>query len=144
MKRAMLAAAAVLVLALGLVAAIYAISELGAEVVTLETRDAEGKVHATRLWVVDHDGFAWLRAGVPQNAWLARLEAVPEVVVTRGGEARTYRAEPVRDPAVRDRIHALIAEKYGWTEAVISRIRDPDASVAVRLVPLEPGTPDQQ
>ena len=141
MKRALQVAAGVLALVVLAGASIFVVSELGAEVVTLETRDADGAWRETRLWVVDHDGFAWLRSGVPDSAWLVRLEADPKVRVTRGDAARTYRAEPVREPAVRDRIHALVAEKYGWTEAVISRIRDPDRSVAVRLVPDPPEAP---
>jgi hypothetical protein len=56
----MLGVLAAVVLALGL---FYVVLAESGEVVVLETRDAAGAVHETRLWVVDHEGFAWLRTG---------------------------------------------------------------------------------
>jgi hypothetical protein len=47
-----------------------------------------------------------------------------------------YRALPVRQPQVRDRIHALMREKYGMADRLVSLIRDPAQSVPVRLEPL--------
>ena len=41
----------------------FAASELGGEVVTLTTLDAEGARHETSLWIVEDDGSLWLRAG---------------------------------------------------------------------------------
>lgn len=121
-----------LALFLGLV---FAVSEAGGEVVVLETRDAGGKLHETRLWVVDHEGHAWLRSGAPESGWFRRLEADPDVSVTRGGTRASYRAEPIRDPAVRDRVHALMLEKYGFAERFIAATRDGTRSVPIRLVP---------
>lgn len=39
----------------------------------------------------------------------------------------------MKDPATRDRVHALMAEKYGWAEKVIAAMRDGSQSVPVRL-----------
>ena len=103
-------------LALG---AFYGVLAESGEVVVLETRDAAGELHATRLWVVDHDGFAWLRTGEAQAPWLARLRANPEVAVTRAGQRRPYRAVVVEDAETRERINALELEKYGWREEVL-------------------------
>lgn len=114
---------------------VFGISEAGGEIVTLETRDANGEPKTTRLWVVDHDGSAWLRSGQPTSGWFVRLEAAPSVRVTRNGETVEYTAEPVRDPAVRDRIHALMAEKYTWAESFVAGSRDGTLSIPVRLVP---------
>ena len=47
-------------------------SESG-EVVVLESQDDQGEVQSTRLWVVDHDGSMWLRAGDDQSGWYQRL-----------------------------------------------------------------------
>ena len=69
----------------------YLASESG-EVVVLRTLDAAGGVHETRLWVVDHDGSAWLRAGNPTGGWFPRLSARPEVEVVRGSETRKFLA----------------------------------------------------
>jgi len=117
------------------VVGIFAISEAGGEIVTLETLDAGGEAQETRLWVVEEGGHLWLRAGMPTSAWFLRLEANPAVRVTRGGTITAYRAAPNRDPAVRDRIHALMAAKYGWAERVVAASRDGSQSIPVELVP---------
>jgi hypothetical protein len=136
MRRLGIALACLAGLLVLLVALIFGISESGGEIVTLETLDAEGLPHETRLWVADDGGESWLRSGMPTSGWFLRLEANPDVRITRAGETRAYRAEAVRDPAVRDRIHARMAEKYGFAERVIGVSRDGTQSIPVRLVPL--------
>jgi hypothetical protein len=124
---------AALALALGIFSVVLAES---GEVVVLETRDASGAVHETRLWVVDHSGFAWLRTGEAQAPWLARLRVDPAVALTRGGERREYRAVPVEDAATRQVINALELQKYGWRESVL-RVAgmDPAGATPIRLEP---------
>ena len=102
----------VLALVVAFFAAIFAASEFGGEVVKLDTVDASGAHHVTHLWVVDDGGFAWLRAGVPTSGWLVRIDANPDVEVERGGVTYHMKAVPVHEPVVRDRIHALMREKY--------------------------------
>ncbi len=118
------------------VALVFGASESG-EVVVLQTADASDTWHSTRLWVVEHDGASWLRAGDPTSAWLLRLRERPEVIVERAGVRRRYRALPSEDAGVRDRVHALLAEKYGLADRVIAVIRDEKASVPVRLETLD-------
>jgi hypothetical protein len=130
------AAVAIVALALAAVIAIFAASELGGEVVVLRTRDVAGVETSTHLWVVDEGGYAWLRAGAPGSGWFARLEASPEVVVERGGELGRYRAAPLRTSEARERVHALMREKYGLADRLIDLSRDGSRSVAVRLEPL--------
>ncbi len=124
---------ALLALAVLFVASIFAASEMGREVVSVTTWEADGTPVETRLWVVEDEGYSWLRAGVPTSSWLLRIEDNPKVHVGRGDAVLDLRAVPVRDPERRDRIHALMREKYGWTDAWISLIRDGSQSVAVRL-----------
>ncbi len=112
---------------------IFAASELGGEVVALDTGE-----HRTRLWVVEDDGALWLRAGTPGAAWLGRIGEGGTVTVERGGAAASYRATPDRRPARRERIHALMREKYGWADALISLMRDGEGSVPVRLDAAQP------
>jgi hypothetical protein len=116
-----------------------AASESG-EIVVLTSYGDDGEPVETRLWVIEDGGHQWLRAGMPSSGWLLRLEARPEVLVERTGATGRYRAVPVREPAVRDRVHALMAEKYGFADRWISMIRDGTQSVAVRLEPLAPGS----
>jgi hypothetical protein len=113
-------------------------SEVGGEVVTISTEGDAGEPVTTRVWIVDDGGFAWLRAGQAGSGWLSRIEAHPEVEVERGGRTETFRAVPVRDAAVRDRIHERMAEKYGFADRLISGMRDPKGSVAIRLEPIQP------
>ena len=53
----------------------YGVLAKSGEVVVLETQDAAGAVHQSRIWVVDDAGFAWLRTGEATAPWLARLRA---------------------------------------------------------------------
>ena len=124
-----------LVLALLLLAGGYFVMAEGGEVVVLETYDAEG-VHQTRVWVVDHDGSAWLRTGDPKSPWLARLRGHPEVAVTRAGRRSEYRAVPLEDAATRDRINALTLDKYGAAERILRTVMmDPAGVTPIRLEP---------
>jgi F420H(2)-dependent quinone reductase len=122
---------AALAVALGI---FYVVLAESGEVVVLETRDAAG-AHDTRLWVVDHDGAAWLRTGDPTSPWLARIRANPDVAVTRGGERHEYRAVLVEDAATRDQINALTLEKYGWRERALRSGMDPSGVTPIRLDP---------
>ncbi len=118
MRRIAIALAALVGLVVLLFGAMRLSWELG-EVVVLRAADDEGGVHETRLWVVDVDGAAYVRTGSPQSPWLLRVRAHPDVVVTRTGATAAFRAVPVDDAAVRDRVNAAVAEKYGFSDAVL-------------------------
>jgi hypothetical protein len=133
--------ALLLVVALAFGIGIFAASELGGEVVTLHTNGPKGESQ-TRTWVVDEGGFAWLRSGTAGNGWLLRIDADPMVLVERQGESTRFRAVPVRDdPTLRDRIHALMRDKYTWADQLVSLIRDGSKSVPIRLEPVISGDP---
>lgn len=127
---------ALVVLVVGFFGAVLIASELGGEVVTLHTQTASGGEKRTHLWVVDDAGAAWLRAGMSGSGWLARIERNPDVLIERGGRLIRFRAVPVREPRVRDRIHALMRAKYGTADRLVGVLRDPAQSVPVRLAPL--------
>lgn len=120
-------------LAVGFVLTIFLASEFGGEVVVLHTRDERGAERSTSLWVVDRQGFQYLRAGNGASAWLERLRQNPEVDVERAGESARYQAVPA--PELTPEIDAMMAEKYGVADRIVSLIRDPSKSMAVRLVP---------
>lgn len=56
---------------LGLLIIVFAtqmlFSELGSEIVELHTLDDTGQSHTTRLWIVDHEGTPYLRAGMASS-----------------------------------------------------------------------------
>jgi hypothetical protein len=113
--------------------AIEVIAAEDGEVVVLRTLDESGAPIETRLWIVDHEGQPFLRAGNEGAGWFGRLRAKPEVEVVRGEETLLVRAVP--EPAARERVNALMAEKYGWADAYIGAIFSRDDSVPVRLEP---------
>jgi hypothetical protein len=120
---------AVLMLAVGVGLLQIIASETG-EVVVLTTLDGES-ARTTRLWVVDHDGGQWLRGG-PGSGWYQRLLSQPAVELERGGETRSYLAEPV--PAMAATINAQMAAKYGWRDRAVSLFSgDRSDAVTVRL-----------
>jgi hypothetical protein len=107
-------------------------SESG-EVVVLTTTDGSGAEQTTRLWVVDHEGAAWLRAGQDGQGWYGRLQARAAVTLERDGVETPYNATPV--PAATAEINRLMAEKYGWADRLIGFIFPRDSAVAIRLDP---------
>ena len=72
----MIAAAALAALLIGL----SSLVDEG-EIVSVTTRDTKGRTHVTQLWIADLDTGAYLRAGSPDAAWLARLRAEPDVTL---------------------------------------------------------------
>jgi hypothetical protein len=124
----LLVSLAVVVLGLSMIA-----SERGGEIVTLRTTDAAGAVHETRIWVVDADGHAWLRAGAPTSGWLSRLRERAVVEVERAGQRASFTAVP--QPGERDRINALFRAKYGWADRYIGALFGRDDATPIRLDP---------
>ena len=109
-----------LALALGLLfGALQYASESG-EVVVLEVPDADGKTLEVRLWVVDHLGAPWLRAGSAESDWFKALEASERVALTRHNIRRQYRLRVL--PKERSAINDLMQAKYGWREDFIGKL----------------------
>ncbi len=129
------AALALLVLAVAYGGLYYAMAER-VEVVVLHTHDAAGG-HATRLWVTDDAGHAWLRTGRANGSWLPRLRAEPAVELERGGVTLPFTAHVVEEPAQIARTDQLTLEKYGWSEKLLRAMGggEPASEVVVRLDP---------
>jgi hypothetical protein len=121
--------------------AVFAVSEIGPEVVTVETFGPDGTRLATRLWIVDAEGQPWVQAAVPNAEWLQRLESQPRVVVRRVTGVREFDAVPVREPEARERVQALMRAKYGLRDFLASLVRESSGAVAVpiRLDPVPVG-----
>jgi hypothetical protein len=122
----------VVVIALG---GLYIAMAERVEVVVLHTHDAEG-AHATRLWVVDDRGSAWLRTGADNTTWLPRLRANPAIEVERNDATQPFTAVVIEDPATVARINDGTLAKYGWSESLLRAV-SPDGrrQVAIRLDP---------
>ena len=87
------------------------------EVVELHTTDEAGEPVTTRLWVVDDDGYQYLRVSADGSAWFSRLQANGEFQVTRNNDTAIYTAV-LRDDK-RDRINQLMQQKYTWGDSAI-------------------------
>jgi hypothetical protein len=104
------------------------------EVVVLTTEGPVGDAE-TRVWVVDHGGYQWLRAGHEGAGWYKQIEANAEVQVERGGAKVAYTA--VRDLEMTETINGLMREKYTLADQLISIPFSRDGAIAIRLVPVE-------
>jgi hypothetical protein len=117
--------------------AIFAIVTLvaleGREVVVLRTRAADGTEHATRTWIADADGGAWVEAANPDRPFLHDLAREPTLTVDRHGHRQKCRATIAPNPEGHDRIRSLLATKYGWADRWIAMVADTEGSLAVRL-----------
>ncbi len=105
------------------------------EVVELTTTDEGGKESTTRLWIVDHDGVEYLRAGADNAGWLLRLEERAEIRVRRG--ERVFEYEAVPRPGKRRLVNDLMLEKYTWGDSFFATFfGGRDGSVPVELHPI--------
>jgi hypothetical protein len=130
MGRAIAALAALL---LALAGISYLALESG-EVAVVETRGARGEIRSTHVWHVEHDGELWLEAGTPDNGWFVDLLSDPTLTLRASGRSGRYRAHPVENPVVHQRIRSLLREKYGWRDWWVGfLIVDSAGTIPVRL-----------
>jgi len=102
------------------------------EVVELITQDQSGEDQITRLWVVDHDGQSYLRAGHAESGWYIRLNSTETIELIRDHATRRYKTQPTIE--LRDTINNLMQEKYTWSETLIGSMFDRSDSIPIRLI----------
>jgi hypothetical protein len=121
----------VLLLALTLVVLQTAASER-VEVVELHTVDELGEPVTTRLWVVDDEGYQYLRVGSDGSGWFDRLRRNEEFELTRSGRRQSYRSVLRTDKS--ERISDLMQAKYTWGDSVIGfLVGSREGSVPIEL-----------
>ena len=86
------------------------------EVVQLHTVDETGEEVVTRLWVVDHDGHAYLR-GETDSGWFKRIQSSDKVTLTRGEQTGDF-THALKNENI-DTINELMREKYTWGDRFI-------------------------
>ncbi|MFT7688177.1 MAG: hypothetical protein ACI9FB_003537 [Candidatus Azotimanducaceae bacterium] len=90
------------------------------EVVELHTVDEKGETVTTRLWVMDHEGFQYLRVGGDGSGWFSRIQSNESISLTRGGLTKGYKA--VTRPEKSDIINKLMLEKYTWGDTFFATL----------------------
>jgi len=114
-------------------AAVTLVALEGREVVVVHTRAADGMAHATRTWVADDGGAAWIEAANPERPFLHDVAGGGTLALERHGRIRRCRAEIQPNPAGHEKIRALLAARYGWADRWIALLADTRRSVALRL-----------
>jgi len=105
------------------------------EVVELHTVDAAGEPVTTRLWVVDDEGYQYLRVGADGSGWFSRLQAMESVELTRDEQRGRY--QTVLRPDKSARINELMQSKYTWGDSYIAAlVGSRDGSIPIELQPL--------
>ena len=128
-------------LAFGIVTGILVLGALfldEGDVVTLITHSEE-REYFSHVWIVEIDGRRYLRANRPEARWLRRLRENSAVGLREGRglhlPVKNYRAQIVRDPELRLRVDAAMAEKYGQADEIWGRIVERSNSVPIELLP---------
>ena len=108
-------------------------SESG-EVVTIYTIDSSNREKITRLWIVEHQGYQYIRSGNLKSGWTQRLVENPHIGMVRNNSRLSYKAELARNE--RAVINKLMEKKYGWADKLISFFFSRDDAVPIRLTPV--------
>ena len=125
-----------LLVALGLAfLALQTLASERIEVVELHALDESGEDSVTRLWVVDDEGYQYLRVGADGSGWFDRIQANKEFQLTRNSETQAYRS--VLRPDKSARINDLMQEKYTWGDTFFAyAVGGREGSIPVELHPL--------
>ena len=103
------------------------------EVVQLHTIDETGEQVVTRLWVVDHDGHAYLR-GETDSGWFKRVQSADRITLTRGEETFDF-THTLKNENI-NTITQLMRKKYTWGDQFIEAALGSRAeSNAIELTP---------
>ncbi len=106
------------------------------EVVELETRNEQGEHVITRLWIMDYEGYQYLRVGADGSGWFSRLVANDTVQVTRGDVTKRYRT--VQRPDLDKPINELMQAKYTWGDTFFATVfGSREGSIPIELHELE-------
>ena len=129
---------------LSVIAVIFIGERLAAErieVIELHTYSGSNEIVTTRLWVLDLEGFQYLRVGSDGSdgsGWYDRLQENLAkhgyFEVTRDGKSARYRSE-IR-PKKSIEVNQLMSAKYGWGDTFIGKlVGGRFGSIPIQLIP---------
>jgi hypothetical protein len=102
------------------------------EVVVVTTFGSSDDSFSTRLWVVDYDNAAWIRAGSSKPGWYQSIAENPRIEVRRGAVAFSALSDP--RPDLRPVINGAMREKYGWADNVIEFLFGRETAIPIQLI----------
>jgi len=107
------------------------------KVIEVVTRDADGDLRETKVWVVLVDGVPYLRTN--GSRWLENLRRDPNLVLRIEGREYEARVEEIPGDEIVETVDRASLEKYGWQERMIHpfRMSKPDI---LKLLPREGGS----
>ena len=112
--------AAVIAIVLVWVGSVFAISELGGEVVTLSRIESDNSVKKIRIWIVDDNNKSYIEHGDEASYWMEMAKQGTVISLERGGVERRYLARADSDS--HDMYHQLRREKYNHADALLEYI----------------------
>ena len=122
----------------GLVLALLLVQTLASErveVIELTTMDPAGEPQTTRLWVMDDEGYQYLRVGADGSGWFTRILDNGEIQVSRNGNRQSYTV--VQRPDKSEKINALMQEKYTWGDSFFAiMLGSREGSIPLELHPV--------
>lgn len=105
------------------------------EVIDLFTKDELGEMQTTRLWVMDDEGYQYLRVGSDGSGWFDRVLQNGEIKVGRNGTTASYTVVQRADKS--ERINDMMQEKYTWGDTFFATmLGSRDGSIPLELHPV--------
>ena len=105
------------------------------EVIDLFTTDELGEMQATRLWVMDDEGYQYLRVGSDGSGWFDRVLQNGGIKVRRNGTTASYTV--VQRPDKSERINDMMQKKYTWGDTFFATmLGSRDGSIPLELHPV--------
>ena len=105
------------------------------EVIDLYTTDELGEMQATRLWVMDDEGYQYLRVGADGSGWFDRVLQNGEIKVGRNGTTASYTVVQRADKS--ERINDMMQKKYTWGDTFFATmLGSRDGSIPLELHPV--------
>ena len=105
------------------------------EVIDLFTTDELGEMQTTRLWVMDDEGYQYLRVGADGSGWFDRVLQNGEIKVGRNGTTASYTVVQRADKS--ERINDMMQEKYTWGDTFFATLLGSrDGSIPLELHPV--------
>jgi hypothetical protein len=88
----------------------------GVEEIQVLSENADGTRQETTVWLVVLDGEGYIRTG--NTSWYPNLERKPEIAVRILDKEYAVTAQLVSEQALIDRVVAVFASKYGWSDTI--------------------------